>query len=404
MQNHFRSTMPAPLRIAHLGTYPPRRCGIATYTQDVVSALEQFHPTGCPTVIAMASPSENITYEGSVQRTIRQESPQDYRSAAKFLNTQGSELLSIQFEHGIFGGADGMLLSELLYRLDIPAVATLHTVLPNPSRGQIAAVRMLWRQCQALVVLNERALPLLENAYEIDTSKVSVIPHGTPQVDITQRPAIRKRLGLTDRRALMTFGLLGPGKGIEQAIDALAQIADKHPNTDYYILGQTHPELVRNYGESYRTGLLERVAAAGLEDRVRFVNRYLSLEEICDWLVACDIYLTPYQNPNQITSGTLAYAVAAGCPVVSTPYLHASELLSAGRGLLTPFGDTTALAQNISYLLSNDEARQAISRAAYAYGESTTWQRTAERYSTLFQGIVPAQQSQQSQQSVLAAV
>lgn len=388
MPRYLQGGLPQPLRIAHLGTYPPRRCGIATYTQDVLTALERYIPTNCPTVVAMTASGERAVYSPPVQQTISEEQISQYRPAARFLNSHGSDLLSIQFEHGIFGGEEGMYLRELLEELHLPAVATLHTVLPNPTPGQVKAVRALAWHCQALVVLNTRAIPLLDTAYGVDISRVSVIPHGTPQVDIAHRDTIRKRLGLEKRKVLMTFGLLGPGKGIEQAVEALALIARKHPTTDYYVLGQTHPELVRHEGESYRDSLMARVTKAGLKRRVRFVNRYLSLEEICDWLVACDIYLSPYQNPSQITSGTLAYAIAAGCPVISTPYSHACEILANDRGVLTPFGSVETLAQNISHLLEDEKGRLALGRAAYAYGESTNWHHTAAKYSELFQRVV----------------
>ena len=207
-----------------------------------------------------------------------------------------------------------------------------------------------------------------------------MIPHGTPDVDPARRPIVREQLGVVGETVLSTFGLIGPGKGLEHAIQAVAKVADKHPNLVYYILGRTHPGIVRESGEAYRDSLAAMAETLGIADRIRFVNRYLDLDELCDWLLATDVYVTPYLNPHQIVSGTLAYAVAAGKPVVSTPYLHAQELLAGGRGVLTPFSDPDTLADNLDCLLSDDARRTAMCGAAWRYGRNTTWSAVAERY------------------------
>ena len=379
-----------PLRIAHVGTYPPRKCGIATYTQDVVSAVHAKIPTARPMVVAMTVPDEEYNYTWPVQHMLPQQDIEAYSRVATALNAAQVDLVSIQHEHGIFGGEDGIYLTKFLDTIRVPVVATLHTVLPQPSEGQKRAICELADRAARLVVLNSKAIPLLANAYGIDTGKVVVIRHGTPDVDPALRPAIRTRLGLENQTALSTFGLLSPGKGLEHAISAVAKVADKHPSLHYYILGQTHPGIVRHSGESYREGLQKQAAELGIADRVHFVNQYMTLDELTDWLLASDLYVTPYLNPNQIVSGTLAYAVAAGKPVLSTPYIHAQEMLDEGRGVLTPFNDPEQMAQNLERMVSDTAGRAEMARRAWEFGRSTTWEATAEKYWQVYSHLLPA--------------
>jgi glycosyltransferase involved in cell wall biosynthesis len=379
---------PKNLRIAHLGTYPPRKCGIATYTQDVVSAVHAYLPTAPPIVVAMTNAKDDSQYGWPVQYLVEQNDVTAYREAARFLNSSGANLLSIQYEHGIFGGEHGIYLSRLLEHLRIPVVATLHTVLPEPSPSMVQAIRELSNEAEEIVVLNSKAIPLLESAYGISTKNVTAIPHGTPDVDISRSPIVREQLGVSEQTVLSTFGLLGPGKGLEHAIEAVAQVADKHPTLHYYILGQTHPGIVRESGETYREGLMRQAADAGIADRVHFVNHYMTLDELCDWLLASDLYVTPYLNPHQIVSGTLAYAVAAGKPVISTPYLHAQELLGGGRGSLTPFNNPAKMAETLDALLSSPERRATMAQSAWEFGRGTTWCAVARRYSEVFSQVV----------------
>ena len=373
------------LKIAHVGTYPPRKCGIATYTQDVVSAVHAATPAAPPQVVAMTTPDDTVEYGWPVQWRIRQDDPEDYEAVAAQVRASGADLVSIQHEHGIFGGEEGDLLNRFVDALgDIPVVTTLHTVLPKPSESIIRALRGVVRRSARIVVLNSKAIPLLADAYGIDTAKVVVIPHGTPEVDPSRRTVVRQSLGVAGRTVLSTFGLLSPGKGLEHAIGAVAQVAPRHPDLHYYILGATHPGIVRHSGESYRDGLAEQARQAGIADRVHFVNEYLSLDALTDWLLATDVYVTPYLNPDQIVSGTLAYAVAAGKAVISTPYLHAQDLLEDGRGMLTPFADPAALAANLDDLLRSPARRAAMEQAAWRFGEQSAWPQVARRYWEVF--------------------
>lgn len=381
---------PKGLRIAHLGTYPPRKCGIATYTQDVVSAVHAHLPAAPPVVVAMTTRDDDSRYAWPVQHLLVQDDAKGYQEMARLLNRSDANLVSVQHEHGIFGGDHGIYLSRFLEALTIPAVVTLHTVLPEPSESMARAIREVAERAREIVVLNSRAIPLLEKAYGIRTENLTVIPHGTPDVDPTRRPIVRERQGVVGQTVLSTFGLLGPGKGLEHAIAAVAKVAANHPTLHYYILGQTHPGIVRERGESYREGLICQAEEAGIADRVHFVNRYMTLDELCDWLLASDLYVTPYLNPHQIVSGTLAYAVAAGLPVISTPYLHAQELLSSGRGVLTPFNDPDAMAQNLDSLLSNPTRREAMARRAWDFGRDTIWSAVARQYGAVFSRVLPA--------------
>lgn len=378
----------AHLRIAHVGTFPPRKCGIATYTEDTLNAIQNYAPAASSFVVAMTDPGEAARYKFPVRHEMAQHDENAYAQSAKTLNRAGVDLVNIQHEHGIFGGEDGIYLSRFLDALNVPAVATLHTVMPEPTPGMVRAVRELSDKAARLIVLNSRAIPLLRRAYGVNKDNISVIPHGTPNVDPARRPIVRKKFGVEGQIALTTFGLIGPDKGLEYAIDAVAKIADAHPTLHYYILGATHPNIVRNSGEVYRDSLKKRAMDARIANRIHFVDRYLSLDDLTDWLVATDVYVTPYLNPNQITSGTLAYAVAAGKPVLATPYLHAQELLGDGRGLLTPFRDADTMALNLAYILDNPSRKIDMERRAWAFGRTSQWSEVAQRYAEVFEGVL----------------
>lgn len=380
---------PRPLRIAHVGTYPPRQCGIATYTQDIVTSIHGRYPLTKPVVVAMTLPEEAFLYSSPVKHTLPQNDLEAYEKVARALNAVGVDLVSIQHEHGIFGGQDGNYLTRFLDALNMPVVVTLHTVLPKPSDGQKQAIRELADRSDRLVVLNSKAIPLLENAYGVDARKIVVIRHGTPPMDLSRRLPVRAMLGLADQIVVATFGLIGPGKGLEQAILAVAKTVPKYPKLHYYILGKTHPAILRQEGEAYRKSLSQLAVTLGIADRIHFVDEYLNIEELTGWLIASDIYVTPYLNPDQIVSGTLAYAVAAGKPVLSTPYLHAQELLAEGRGVLTPFNDSDAMARNLDRMLSNPSWCEDMSRRTREFGYQTTWEAVAEKYWQIYFSLLP---------------
>lgn len=372
-----------PICVAMVSTYPPRECGIATFTRDLSRALRD---AGLRTwVVAMDEEGAGYAYGPEVRMQVHEDSPEEYRAAAEALNHSDAHVVNLQHEFGIFGGEWGELVLELVEPLDRPLVVTLHTVLPDPPPRARRVVRALCRRAAAVVVMSPSAVDLLETRYGVPRSRVHVVWHGVPTIDPLPREEAKRRLGLEGRLVLSTFGLVSPGKGLEDVLDALPAVAERHPQVVYLILGETHPNVRRREGERYRNMLLDKVRSLRLWRHVRFENRYLRDEEIVAYLQATDVYVTPYHNPDQIVSGTLSWALAAGCPVVSTPYRYAVDLLSDGRGVLVPFQDPKALAQALNELLADPQRRARLSERAYAASLPMRWPRVAARYAALFE-------------------
>lgn len=371
-------------KVAVLGNFPPRRCGIATFTADLVSALRARHPDGSVFAVAMNDRAEGYPYPAEVRFELSQADVSDYRRTADFLNLQNVDVVSVQHEFGIFGGPAGSHLLTLLRELRAPVVTTLHTVLEHPNAAQRSVMDELARRSERLVVMTELGRTFLENVYGVPTDKIDVIPHGIPDVPFTDADFYKDAFGVEGKTVLLTFGLLSPNKGLEHAIRALPEIIKAHPEVVYIILGATHPHLVKTEGESYRLSLQRLARSLGVEEHVIFYDRFVELDELLTFIGAADVYLTPYLNREQITSGTLAYALGAGKAVVSTPYWHAEELLADGRGVLTPFADPAALAQNVLTVLGNDAERSATRKRAYLHGRSMVWSAVAERYTESF--------------------
>lgn len=374
--------------VAYVGTYPPKECGIATFTMDAVNATDLAGWRSY--VIAVDDADTENRYEDSkVILTIDKEDLADYHRAAQKIHDEKIGILCIEHEYGIYGGNDGEFVIELVKAVKVPVVVTLHTVLPQPSESQRRIIKELEKHSAAFIVMAKTAVEILRTSYGVSPGKVHVIPHGAPLVPYQPDKATKERFGLQGRRVISTFGLISPNKGIEDAIAAMAPVVEKEPTATYLILGQTHPVIKRREGEWYRDQLIQQVADLGLQDNVRFVDKYLSLQELLDYLLVTDVYITPYYaNPNQITSGTLAYAVAAGKVVVSTPYLHAKELLSEGRGFLYPFRDVEELARITAALLTDHTLFENTRRLAYAHGRTMTWPSVGLRYARLFTGLL----------------
>jgi len=378
---------PARLRVGLVGTAPPRRCGIATFTDDLREALTSLDPSNPAVQMALTDVGRSYEYGPDVVFEIHADQLSDYRAASRFVAQVGIDVLCVQHEFGIFGGPTGRYVDELLDRVSTPVVTTLHTVLTNPSDEVRAATRRLDERSDRLVVLADRAVDLLADRYDIQGEHVLSIPHGVPDAAEVDVAAAKRAVGADDRTMLMTFGLLSPSKGIEDVLDALPLVVDAHPDVLYVVLGATHPHVTRDHGETYRQSLVDRVATLGIGDHVVFDDRYVSLDELRRFLSASDIYVTPYHSAEQIVSGTLAYAVGTGCAVVSTPYPYAEELLADGRGRLVPFRDPPALGAALSELIADDGARTEMRRLAHEHGLRMRWPAVAQAYTDVFADV-----------------
>ena len=372
--------MDSPLSIAFVGSYPPRRCGIATFTRDLSAALGAAGDRVLPMTIAVSDPGGQYEYPGEVKYEIRQAVKGDYGRAAEFVNYSDVRLVSIQHEHGIFGGDDGAYILDLLTALRTPTIATLHTVLKRPPDSQRAIIQKMSRQCARLVVMSKVAADLLGASYGVNERKIQVIPHGIPEMPPRDQQRLKAKFGVSGQRMLLTFGLLGPNKGIETVIRALPAVIETFPDVVYFVVGATHPMIVRRHGEAYRTSLERECERLGVREHVVFRDRFVSNEELCNYLQAADLYVSPYQNEAQVTSGALSYAMGAGAAVVSTPYWHAQELLSDGRGHLFPFGDHGALSAALRSLLGSPAELERVRRSAFEFTRFMVWPRVGKAY------------------------
>jgi glycosyltransferase involved in cell wall biosynthesis len=366
-----------PAHIALLGNFPPRRCGLATYTYDSWAALRTH--ASAPRVDVYAMDDGQIeTYGRDITRLIAQDDIGAYTTAAEAISASGAQMLWIQHEYGIFGGEAGSHLLALIHRVDVPIAVTLHTILETPSDAQRRVLDALLERATTIIVMADAGRDILARIHKIDPARVDVIPHGIPDRLLVDPAVARAKLGLDERPTILTFGLLSPDKGVADMIEAMPPIVAACPNVRYVVLGATHPHVIRQDGEDYRGSLMARVAELGLAEHVAFVDRYVELDELTDWLSACDVYVTPYRNPAQITSGTLSYAVGLGKAVVSTPYVHAREILSDDHGIVVPFRTPKALSDAVVRLLADRVLRRDVSTRAYARGRTMIWPRNAE--------------------------
>jgi glycosyltransferase involved in cell wall biosynthesis len=372
-------------KIAFLGDYLPRKCGIATFTSDVLSAVAAEHPQSQCFAVPVNDVPGGYEYPKEVRFEIEEQDLPSYLRAADFLNISNADLVSVQHEFGIFGGPAGSHLLALLRELRMPVVTTLHTLLSAPNPEQRRVMQELIARSTRLVVMAERGRQMLQEIYQAPPAKIDLIPHGIPDIPFVDPNFYKDQFGVEGRLVLFTFGLLSPNKGIEHVLNALPEIVAEFPNIVYIVLGATHPNLVRERGETYRLSL-ERLAKKNkVQKHVIFYNRFVELEELKEFIGAADLYLTPYLNEAQITSGTLAYAFGAGKAVVSTPYWHAVELLADDRGVLVPFGDAKAIAREVIGLLRDETRRTAIRKNAYKLGRDMVWSNVARLYMRSFE-------------------
>lgn len=364
--------------LALIGNFLPRKCGIATYTTDTYNALKDRFPDMRVDVYAMDDRPGAYDYPPEVTRSIPQNERLAYLEAGRAIEASGAQAVWLQHEYGIFGGAAGDLILALLDRVSAPLIVTLHTVLEQPSPDERRVLEALLKRASRVVVMAEKGREILTRVYRADPRKVVMIPHGVHDRPLVEPDEMKPRFGWQGRKVVLTFGLLAPGKGIETLIEALPAIVAAEPTTLYVLVGATHPHLVAHEGEAYRDRLTALAADLGVDGNIAFVDRFVEQDELLDYLQAADVYVTPYTNPAQITSGTLSYAVGVGKAVVSTPYVHATEILADDHGRLVPFGDSAAMAREIADLLAHDDARRSLSERAYARGRTMTYPRLAE--------------------------
>lgn len=385
-----RQERPA-LRVAFVASAVPRRCGIATFTADIVAAVKAADPSVRTLQAAIDEPSAARAYGPEVRWRIRQEDARTYRDAALAINASNVDIVNVQHEFGLYGlWHDGVYddhLKVFLETLTKPVVVTLHTVPPQPDPWMRDVVRDASERSDVIVVMAHTAARLLKDVYGV-AKEAAVVEHGMPAIEPRGRHRFKKQFGVEGRQIVSTFGLVDPRKGLEYVIGAMPRIVERYPNTLYLIVGQTHPELLKKEGEAYRNSLVAAARQAGVTDHVKFVNEYLTQRQIVDYLLATDVYVTPYLDPNQITSGTLAYALGAGKAIVSTPYLHAREVLEDGRGILVPFRDADAIATAVNGLLADPVAKKRYEERAYDYGKEMAWPAIGRRVLALMRDVL----------------
>jgi glycosyltransferase involved in cell wall biosynthesis len=390
--------------VAFVGTYGPRRCGIAAFTADLARSIAGDNQRVTPMVIAVTEPWGQYQYPPEVKFEIRQNTKADYLRAAEFVNYSDIRFVSIQHEYGIFGGDDGSYILEFASALRVPVIVTLHTVLKQPSDNQRLIVQKLAGLSAQLVVMSQVALQLLDSSYGVRGAKVRILPHGIPVMDGRPDPSLKSKFGIAGRRMLLTFGLLSPNKGIETVIRALPKVVREYPDLIYFVVGATHPVILRREGEAYRTMLEREAERLGVREHLMFRGQFVTDLELRQYLTAADVFVSPYRNEAQVTSGALSYAMGAGAAVVSTPYWHAQELLAGGRGRLFPFQDHEALARVLGELLSAPAELERVRQIAREFAAEMAWPRIGNGYYELLRRAPPhALQAQAGARSAVRA-
>jgi len=370
--------------IALIGNYLPRQCGIATFTTHLLESISLNAPAATCWAVAMNDRPEGYAYPSEVRFEINQSQLNEYSVAANFCNLNQADVVCLQHEFGIFGGQRGSFIVELLRELKMPIITTLHTILSDPGTRERNVIMELARLSDRLVVMSERSIDFLRDIYKVPEKNIVLIDHGIPDVPLTEPDVYKDKFDVSGKKVILTFGLLGPDKGIETVIDALPEIAKRHPEIIFMVVGATHPHLKAQHGEAYRISLQLQAKKLGVEDHVVFHDRFVAEDELSEFVGAADIYITPYLNEAQIISGTLSYALGMGKATISTPYWHAQELLADRRGILVPFQDHEAIARQVINLLDNPDELRAMRERAWEFGRKMIWRNVGARYLDLF--------------------
>jgi len=382
---HAKPSLPS--RIAVIGNYLPRHCGIATFTTDLCEAIAAEYGTARLLALPVSDTEEGYDYPARVRWSLAKDDVASYQEAAEFLNFHNIDMVCLQHEYGIFGGPAGSHILHLLRGLKMPVVTTLHTVLREPDADQLVVMEEIAELSDRLIVMSQLSSQFLQEIFKVPASKIDMVPHGVPDLPFLDPNFYKDRFGVEGKAVLLTFGLLSPNKGIENVIKAMPQILSKHENVVYLVAGATHPHILRREGDKYRASLQALAKEVGVESQVIFHDRFATPEEMAEFIGAADIYVTPYRHEAQVVSGTLAYALGAGKAIISTPYWHAIELLDEGRGALVPFQDPGAIAQKTIELLSTPALRHAMRKRAYLFARDMIWKKSAQGYMASFSRV-----------------
>jgi len=373
------------MKIIYVSTYPPRACGIATFARDLINTIEKVSPKIVSEIVAVNQDGGSYDYEPRVKFQIKADDETEYFKLASLINDSEADLVNIQHEFGIYGGSRGEYILSLLRTIKKPVITTLHTIVPQSSQVEKTIIRDIINYSTYVIVMAKKAVQILKKVYRVSTQKIRVIPHGAPGTTKVLNYTLDEFLAeYSDRTIISTFGLIGEGKGLEYVIMAMPEVVKKYPTATYFVIGQTHPEIIKREGERYRLKLAELIKDLKLENNVKFLNKYLTLEEIIHCLQVTDIYITPYLNPDQITSGTLAYALSCGKAIISTPYLYAEEVLASGRGLLVKFKDPGSTSLAINMILGDKKLKKNMEKKVYAYSRKMLWPNVGKKYFELF--------------------
>lgn len=377
-----------PIRAIYISSYIPRKCGIATYTKDLTNAINPLNPHALAEIMAVNRSEDNIDYPWEAKFKIEENSLSTYLQAADYINNSGVDIVSLQHEFGLFGSNWGENIVPFVKSLERPLVTTLHTVLDDPTSDGGIITKRLIEKSAAIVVMMEQIKDKLIKKYQVPAEKIVTIPHGTPDLPFTSSDYYKKKKKLSDRLVLGNINLITGCKGIEYSLEATSIIAKEFPNVLYLVIGETHPGDIRYQGEKYRNSLIKLTKKLHIEKNVRFINKYISLSEVIDWIQTMDFYITPYLDPQQVSSGALAYAVGAGKCCISSSYLYAKEVLADGRGITVPFRDPKAIASAVIELWKDKDKKNKMERKTYEYGRLMTWSNVGLQYLNLFATIL----------------